>query len=401
MFSFKRSILRGVYSSDSLENSIVKVFERESRPADGGDPVDGPDPIVPERRTFEASVAWVAALSSLVVRGLEPALPGVWTGLDAFINATKVTGAFLSQLYAVGAAWLIGRTVLRVAVSDRSAGVRSMSIGIAGLALLTLAIGSGALSLLVAAALGVGVSPKLPLESVLVLAAMGALYAALAARERMAEPRLRGPALVVFGSAVVAALRTMAALAASRAGVEPAAAFTSAVGAVATAAALASFAVVVVALAWFALAEGRASAGQAPRPGARQRRIATVILIFGMAVGYAALTTHGVRGDSPRIPLFAARLAEALAPVPSGYGPSWVRAFAEALRYLATAAVLCRARLDAPSRAAVALALLGADLASTPLGAVSLVLGAVMLMGERAPTDRASAPSARPHAPAS
>ncbi|MSP26679.1 MAG: hypothetical protein EXR75_16345 [Myxococcales bacterium] len=331
--------------------------------------------------TCAVPLAWIAVFSALIVRGFEPALPGVWTGVDDLIDAVKVCGAFLAQLGGVGAALLFVFSAVRIATGDREAGLRAMTLGIAGISLLALSIASGALSMVVGAVFGVHLSPKLPLESVLIQAGSACLFALVAARASLTALPTRGPALVLFGAAIAVALRLFASLAARPIEAGPSEHFTMAARAFATAGTAALALVSALALLGLALAPRQRRVDGEAKVERGFVRLAAPLAAGIFAAALAWLASQVGEPESARSAVFAGRLVDALAAQPRGWGPPWLAAFAEALRYAAIFAVLARGKLPARTRAVIALALLGSGLAVTPLGAVYIALAAALLAG--------------------
>ena len=132
--------------------------------------------------TLLVGVATLALAASLLTRGLAPALPGVWVGVDHLITALKLVSAIASQLFAVCSTALVIALVLAAVRSRLGAFFRSLAVGVGVLTILGVMAASAV---------------ALPEEARLVLAVAATALALLAGFGAVSRPALRGGALVL------------------------------------------------------------------------------------------------------------------------------------------------------------------------------------------------------------
>ena len=319
--------------------------------------------------------AFLTVVAALLVRAIQPALPGVWVGVGHVITALKLAGALSSQLCAVASAALIVAMVVVVARGSLPSGLRAFSVGVAMMVVLSLLISTGMLATVIRWLMGRRLTVRLPVESALVLAGAVGVFVMAAAHLRSRLHALRGPSLVVGAVGTSSLVRVVAvgcAYIAQRSG-------SATVHAVSRSLATLGFVLelvaVTVALVWMASAWPQRPAGRARKSGLA---LLAVVLVVAALTSY--LTLAGRDPEARGIAVLFARAAERLTSHPLPYLPGLVIAFVEAVSWLlvlSTLLLVVRGRLLA---AAVALALLARGGLESPLAAAALALAACALI---------------------
>lgn len=307
-------------------------------------------------------LAVLAAIASFTTRGLGPALPGVWLGVESYITSTKVVAALTSQLFAVSSSAIVIGLVLAVVRGDKPAYLRAFSVGVGVLTILAVMIASAV---------------PLPDASRLVLAFGVGLLAALCAGLSLRLFTLRAPALVVALMAGSGLLRILVILL-SQLAFERMSQLTADVARVlVTVSAVPVAAAVVFSLVW--VARVPCESGSRVRWGVLLGTMATL----GVLVALAQL---GADPEAGGVPLLIARTLHEMGLRPRPFGPSLLYSAFEGLRWLAAIAVLVTGPRTRPLAAAVALALLGGGTIEVPLSAVATVVAALILVLHPGPT---------------
>jgi hypothetical protein len=321
-------------------------------------------------------LAGIAA--SLLVRVVEPSVVGVWAGIDDLVNAGRLAGAWLTQIFACGGAVAATVLALRIGRSPSSGRVRALAIGVGMMVVLSLVIASGALTEVVRRAFGERLLLRLPLESQLLLAASAALFSAAVAKDALTRQDLRAPALIAFGAAVVAAARTLNVATHSFLSVEGVRSVALASTGVASIEWAALAASSLLALAW--LGTGRSSRLTLPdwlRRGAGTLLIAMAIVLASSAT---ILSIRGQLVDASGWAAFFGRTVDRLLDPLALIVPQTLRLYVEWLRWAVALGALTFAPRGMSSSVAVGLLLAGCGEVTTPAGALALVLGAGCLV---------------------
>jgi hypothetical protein len=335
---------------------------------------DAPDPLVLGGGVEAALrlLGVVAVLSATVAQAVEAAAIGVWTGIEDLVDVARVVGAWSSQLFAVGGSMLALALVSRLGRSAAPVRMRALSWGAATTVAISVAIASGALASLARRVLGERLVTRLPTESALVLSALVGLFAFMVALDALARPASRGAGLVLV--AVAAAVGCRAAVV----GMQVFLTNEGAAVAVDVSRALSTFEWLVLAasslfaLAWLGTAAD--SYGVRVLTGRRFRAGALVVASMTMACVGTFLAIRGQRGDARPVEVFVARALDLLLDPATADVPNTLRVYGECLRWsVALLAFLLAPR--GPGRSvAVAFALVGGGLATSPAGALALGL---------------------------
>jgi hypothetical protein len=349
--------------------------------SEGADPADAApleavalplsEPAPPSARARgSAGMVWLVALltvvSALLARAVEPSLPGIWVGADRTIAALRLVTALSSQLVALtGAALAIGLVVvlLRTALP-----ITLRALGVLGGAVVVLGV-------MIASAV------DLPGSARTIVAAAAGLLVLRAAPAAVRAPALRAPGLVLAGACAAGLARLVALLVAGREEAAEVEALRRIARASATTGVVLEGISLLIAVAWL-LAPAAAGRRRWPGVALRAAGAALVLVAAGLGVNVVA---RGLLADAPGgLVLFArglVRLAHGVQP----YGPILGRLYVELVAWLVALVVVLvppRARL---SCAVVAFSLVGRGL-EAPLGALALVLGALVLVLHPGPT---------------
>ncbi len=338
------------------------------------------------------ALGFVAIAASLLVRAVEPAIPGIWTGADQLINLVRVGGAFSSQLFGAGGMIAAAIASLRFAASEDTTPrlaknppwLRAFSAGIGLMLLLSVLITSGALA---AGAQRLGsdrLTLRLPAESELVLVIAVSLFAVAVALGRVHERMLRGPALAVLAAAAVAITRAALASVQTFGAPDTSPALMVSARAAATVEWLIEAILVVLSLSWI----GTALSPRRILPRWRRRLAGGLAALFAVGVASAGsyLAIRGLRPDAGPSAVFASRALEHLLDPMAPFVPLSLRAYVELLRWSVALAALVFVPRGLVRSTTVALALAGAAEAMTPLGALAFALAVWSLgLAELAP----------------
>jgi len=306
-------------------------------------------------------LALLAAVASLATRGLGPALPGVWVGVEGYINFTKKAGALTSQLFAVSSSAIVIGLVLALVRGDRPAYLRAFAVGAGVLTVLAVMIASAV---------------ALPDASRLVLSFGVGTLAALCAASAARFFTSRAPAIVI-GLLAGAGLLRIVVILLSQLAFERMSQLTADVARVlVTLSALPVTAAVVFALVWMV---------RVPGTGAGLRWGALVATMAGLGT-LVALAQVGADPEAGGMPLLVARTLHEMGLRPRPFGPTLVYSALEALRWLSALAVLLVGPRNRSLAAAVSLALLAGGTLEMPLAAAGMVVAALVLVLQPGPT---------------
>ena len=308
-------------------------------------------------------LAVLCVLASLLSRGITAALPGIWVGADHIITLSKLVGAFLSQLFAVWGWLMLVALALRVVRRDRlSTNLRGFAMGMVMIAFLSLAIGSGALALLIQWLSGRRVTQRLPTESGLVLLAGVALFAFSAVRAVAECQALRWARVYVGLLAFVAGCRGVAVAIADYA-LAQASQWVYLLSRLVASLGQAAFAVVVFAV-WRNLAADKTATLSRKRLG----------VVLGVGLGLAALLWSAGGGDGSGSAVLLARLGEQYGLRPHPLLPSFLFSWLQLMAVLASMAILVWRPRGYFHAAMCALMLASQGAPDMPLGAIALLL---------------------------
>jgi hypothetical protein len=333
--------------------------ERESAEVDDG--VDPGDPQQTEPRGEGPLVLWaltfIAALAALASRAVEPALPGIWVGIDHVIALVKIGGALASQLFAVASTPVIIALVLATLKSSLPAYLRAYSVG-AGLLVIV--------AVLIASAV------RLPDVSRLVLAATAAALALMCVRLSARLYALRAASLVLAAGALAGAVRVITIVASSIELAEAQFVLAAVARTTATISGLLEVASVGVAIAWLVLAPSAERVPRAPN-------WAALAVLVAASVALTVLVALGSDPMASRALILTARAGRELLLVPAPYLPELMRLELEALRWCTVVLVLALRPRGSMMSASVALGLIAGAALEVPLCAASAVIGALAL----------------------
>ena len=319
-------------------------------------------------------LAFAGLVASLSVRAVEPSIVGVWSGIDDAVNAWRLVGALLSQGFAWGGGVVAVVFAVRLGRQQASGAARALAVGACMMVALSLVISSGALSELVRRVLGERLVTRLPHQSQLILATASALFVAVVGRDVLPRREVRGAGFVAVAVACVVASRTLAIAAHAFAPVDdPRVGFgvarvfaTLEWGALAFAG--------VIALAWV----GTARSPRLTLPEWARRAAATAFVVLAIG-GASAVTFLAIRGqsvDASGWAVFFARMSDHLLDPFAPPVPLSLRIYVECLRWTVAVGALLLSPRGGAASASVALLLTGCGEATSPAGALALVLGA-------------------------
>ncbi|MEM6786905.1 MAG: hypothetical protein AAF715_05250 [Myxococcota bacterium] len=300
-------------------------------------------------------LATLAAVASLLSRGLAPALPGVWLGVESAIRNTKLVGALASQLLAVCSSALVIALVVTVVKADRPGFLRAMSVGVGVLTVLAVMIASAV---------------PLPDPSLLVLATGVGLLAALSAVRSARSVAVRAPAVVVLLLAGAGVMRVGVILLSHVAFDWMSGGAADAARVLVTLSAVPVMVAVVFALVWMIRA-----------PSARPQMLRWVALM-GLTAGLGLVVALAQLGEDPEaggVPLLVARTLHELGFRPRPLGPALLFNALVALRWLTAAALLVAVPRASGLAACVALALVAGGHLEVPLYAAGMVVSSMVL----------------------
>lgn len=303
-------------------------------------------------------LAVLALAAALISRAFEPALPGVWVGVDHIITAVKLGAALLSQLVAVVSAAVMVGLVVATVRSTLPAYLRAYAVGAGVLVVLAVMIASAV---------------RLPHVSRLVVGGAAALLVLLCARFSVRIFTHRAAALTLAAMATAGLVRVVAIALSPLAVPGSSPVWLTAIRGVVTLATAVELAGLVVALVWLISQPG---AGQLKLPRPRWI-LAGVLLVVAGGVLYVV-----VRGQDPEasgVSVLIARAVQELQTQPQPYAPMLVRGYLEIANWLIVLAILIfnpRGRLMSAS---VALALVARSTLEIPLCAALLAIGALVL----------------------
>ncbi len=306
-------------------------------------------------------LAAIAALAALFSRAIDPALPGLWVGIDHVITAIKLAGAVTSQLFAVASTAVVIGLVLATVKSALPAYLRAFSVG------------AGVLTVL---AVMIAAAVNLPEPSRLVLAATTATITFMCVLLSARLYTLRAASICLGSVAFAGAVRVITIIVASYLSGADAGPLATLARVTATLSSAGEMAAVLVATVWL---------GTRPRPlGGASSAAGRIrpLLLGAVLLGGGGLTALVVLGSDPEAGkplLLVARAFTELMSNPAPYTPELVRVFVEALRWCVVIAALAVRPRGAMMAAAVAYGLVAAGTLEAPLCAVSLVIGALVL----------------------
>lgn len=318
-------------------------------------------------------LAAIGALAAISTRAIDPALPGLWVGIDHIITALKLVGAVSSQLFAVASTAVVIGLVLATVKSSLPAYLRAFSVG------------AGVLTVL---AVMIAAAVNLPEPSRLVLAATTATITLMCVSLSARLYTLRAVSVCLGSVAVAGAVRVITIIIASLAsGVDAWPQLSSVARVTATVSSVGEIVAVGVATMW--LGTRPRSLGREPARGRVRPLLLGVVLLSGGAL--TALVVLGRDSDATKPLLLVARAFTELLSNPAPYTPEILRVFAEALRWCVVVAALALRPRGAMMAAALAYGLVASGSLEAPLCAVSLVIGALVLALHPGPDLRAEA----------
>lgn len=303
-------------------------------------------------------MALIAVVAALVSRGVAPALPGVWVGVDHAITGLKLGAALISQFFAVSSAAVIIGLVLGTVRSALPAYLRAFAAGTGVLCILAVMIASAV---------------RLPHASRLVLAVATGALAVMGGLSAARFFTSRAPAIVIGSVAVAGLVRVLTILLAGQARSDVVVVVARVT---ATVSWLFEVASIVVAIVWL-LTQPRVVSGELRRPVRPRWWLLGALIAAAAAVGTSVVI--GSAPDAKGAPLLLARSVEHLLANPSPYGLPWAREVVEVVRWLVVVAVMVvnpRGRMMASS---VALALVATGVLEVPLCAAALVIAVLSL----------------------
>lgn len=298
------------------------------------------------------AVAVMSLIAAILARGVVPALPGIWAGVDRIIIALEIAAALSSQLFAVGAVFALIGSLWPLMRGTGPVGVKIMSIGV--------------VSLLSVATLFAMLDRRFSEAPALVVASVAVLYAGVVARTGLPLVRLRAGSLVLAAVAVAGGLRAVAIVLHETVGVGRSEVVDAVLTVVATLSVLVELVAVTLALAWLVLERG-----QPPR----------VLLLIGVFVAAGAIVVCANLGRDPETDLgliFTYRLVQALTH-DSGALPPAIAEALEALRWPVVVVALVVASRSRQMAVAIAMTLIAGRTLETPLCALGLALAAMLI----------------------
>lgn len=308
------------------------------------------------------TVLWIMALigvvAALVSRGVAPALPGVWVGVDHAITGLKLAAALVSQFFAVAAAAVIIGLVLGTVRSSLPAYLRAFAAGTGVLCILAVMIASAV---------------RLPHASRLVLAVATGALALMGGASAARFFTSRAPAIVIGCVGLSGLIRVLTMFLAGQARTDV---LVVVARVTATLSWMLEVASIAVAIVWL-LTQPRLVSGGLKRLS-RPRWWLLAILVAGSAAVGAAVVV-GSTPDAKGAPLLVARSVEHLLANPSPYAFPGAREGVEVVRWLVVVALMVvnpRGRMMASS---VALALVATGVLEVPLCAAALVIAVLSL----------------------
>ncbi len=345
--------------------------------------------VVPGPTDPLRSLQWLAALgvAALVIgRLLAPALPGAVVGMARTVRMVELLGGGLSQLFAFGAIFGLSTALIGAANSTVPAWLRLVAMGVS--AYTSLVVIGGAAS-----------NDHVPETSALLAAALAGGFAILAALSSRGSPVTRLHALVlglIGAASLLRALHGFLALFAAE--VLSAASLLSAGRVVATISAV----LVGLALLLVLVQVGRgapSSKGDDAGPASSSIWSPVTIVVLVLAVLCARQALMGGAPDATGFNVVLKRASDRFLGQPEPHLRLAVRLFLGFLTPLAAAALLLTRRMRSLA-AALALALVAADITGAPLGALALVLASLgVLLVARSGHVLWSASIARPPEP--
>jgi hypothetical protein len=312
------------------------------------------------------SLQWLAALgvAALVIgRLLAPALPGAVVGMARAVRFFELLGGGLSQLFAFAAIFGLSTALIGAANSTVPAWLRLVAMGVS--AYTSLVVIGGAAS-----------NDHVPETSALLAAAFAGGFAILAALASRGSPVTRIHALVIGLVGVASLLRAVHGFldlfAAERV---PASILFSSGRVVATASAVLVAFAVLLALVQVGRGAPAQKGDDGPPASSSLWSPATIVvlLLAGLCVRQALL---GGAPDATGFNVILKRASDRFLVGPEPHLRLWVRLFLGFLTPFAAAALLFVRRMRSLA-AAVALALVAADVTGAPLGAIALVVASL------------------------
>ncbi len=307
-----------------------------------------------------APLAALGLLALLTGRVLAPALEGVSVGTERLVYAVAFTGDVSSQIFAFLGMMAAMVAVLAAARSRLPMGVRLVTLGFGGFAVIPTVW-----------ALHQPVNDV----SAALIAGSASMLALVVVPSVLRAPFARTPGVVIGLVALGGLVRLGAVGLAFQAGVPRFAYLANAARGVATAAFLCDALAVAFALVWVS----RGQLGGASRPGGEGRMLSPVTLvILAIALICSRQALAGQPLDASRIDVLFWRAAMHLRSAPDAAVPLGLRVFVSFLAPLvAVGALFVRHPLGAPFGAAVALALAARGAIEMPPCALMLILAAL------------------------
>ena len=339
--------------------SDAAAVEPDSRPTVQRVPPPG-DPL-----RLVRVVAWIGVAALIFGRFIAPALPGTVVGAARLVRGVELAGAFLSQLFAISVQIALATALVHTAASTVPPWMR----------LLGVALASFAAFLVLGASTDIEAVPR---TAALLAAGSAGAFAILAAAASRASRVVRLPAVVlglVGAGALVRVLRGLVYLHGAGS-LSPASLASLGRGLTTTASILVGLAAL-LALVYI----GRASRAEPQEPGRDGASLWTpvTLVVLVLAVVCARQAAAGASADAGTLSVLLKRAADRFLIQPEAHLRGPFRLFLGFLTPLTAAGLLAVRRVPTLG-AALCLALVAADVADAPLGAMTLVLSSLGIL---------------------
>lgn len=310
-------------------------------------------------------VAWIGVGALLLGRFVAPALPGAVVGMAKLVRGVELVGHVLSQLFAITAIVALFLALVSTATSTIPPWMRLVGV----------AIGSFA-SLLVLG--GATNTEPVPTTAALIAAGSAGAFAVLAAAASRASRVVRLPAVVLGLAGAGALVRVVRGLAYLHGAGALSAASLSTFGRVTT-----TISAILVGLAaLLALVHIGRAARPEPQDGAREGAslwTPVTLIVLVLALVFARQAAVGTSADAGALSVLLKRASDRFMVPPEPYLRGMFRLFLGFLTPLTAAGLLAVRRVPTLG-AALCLALVAADVADSPLGAITLVLSSLGIL---------------------
>ena len=332
---------------------------RESTaPAAGESGAEGPyQPLV--GLDVYLALAVLGLIAAILARGVVPALPGIWFGVDRIIIALEVASALSSQMFAVGAVLALIGSLRPLMRGTAPVGVKVMSIGV--------------VSLMSMAILFAMLDRRFTEAPALVVAIVAVVFAGVVARVGLRLVHLRAGSLVLAALAISGGLRALALVLHETVGVGGSDVVDVILTVAATLSVLSELLAVTLALAWLVLQPGKPP------------RVLLLIGVFALAGAIVACASLGRDPETDLELIFAYRLLQSLSH-DSGALPVAIAEALEALRWPVVLTALLGGSRSRYLAVAIGMMLIAGRTLETPLCALGLVV-ATLVIARHPPPD--------------